>query len=584
MGFMDLSTSVASRKHVDFNDARYQMAEKLKQSGRQGVRNTFTLYDSRETNRTSINDISMAYALSDKRLPMGELLNKMVDLIVDLEDGVLDANFSASYVWKYANALISMYEDKKSHQESLSVFDNGLKNAVINSVAFVEKYPGKYTHRTNFFDQKIKSMLEDDVLCVLKEYAIPKIHELAMKQSRELAEKHSNVIMDKIVQWAASKYNCTVDSFYEIKEDPTTHLFYSVNTVILHLANGYDMSIVGYVGTDHDDKFSISLFDALNISIAQHGEKMSQDELQQILAKASERETIDPLVKLCELEKKKNEILQQCYDILVNTRPMVPSHALELKAAESVVGIDYIWGCKKFRETHEDLPYDFQLTDLVLPAFDEMKARADYDEYRALVADVDDTCEQKDSAASSDDLAAAGHVNADSKNESVNNEQTLPTMERNTDLVAAALEDDMFGDNDGDDSSGAWNPNYRSPKKQFGSGEDGAQMPNLPSDIRAAQKLFDEHDQYEKYDASMTLLPGVSNKQADDKSDAAPVTGQAQAKPSNEPQEPTIQWKEPEKVVNSTKAQQNTEPKKTEPKKSVKQPALLIDDFDSLFA
>ena len=91
MGFLDLSTSVASKKHVDFNDARYQLSDKLKQSSSKNIRATFTLYDNKDVKKTAIQDISAAYALSDKRMPMGELLNKMIDLITDMEDGKLDS-------------------------------------------------------------------------------------------------------------------------------------------------------------------------------------------------------------------------------------------------------------------------------------------------------------------------------------------------------------------------------------------------------------------------------------------------------------------------------------------------------------
>ena len=371
MGFMDLSTSVASKKHVDFNDARYQLSEKLRQSGKQTARATFTLYDNKETNKIAVHDITAAYALSDKRLPIGELLNKIVDLILDMEDGILHTEKDVVYSWKYSVALLEMYEDKRKRQEKLSMFDNGLKNSIINSPIFINRYPGKYTNRTNFFDPKIKSALEEDIITTFKEISLPEIHKAAKEKSRELAEKHSNPIMDKIVQWAVDNYGCSVDSFYEVTEDAETGLCHSTNTVILHLKNGYDMSIIGYVGTDHDDQFAMSIFDAKSISIEKHGEKISQNELQDMLTEVAHNAPVDPIAKLLNFEREKNKVLKEQYEILTNIRPMVPANVLELKAAETVVGRDYIWGCKIFREDHEDLPTNFKLEDVELPQWIE---------------------------------------------------------------------------------------------------------------------------------------------------------------------------------------------------------------------
>ena len=57
------------------------------------------LVDNKEYNKIAVQEISAAYALSDKHLPMGELLNKLVDLILDLEDGTLDTEKDAIYAW-----------------------------------------------------------------------------------------------------------------------------------------------------------------------------------------------------------------------------------------------------------------------------------------------------------------------------------------------------------------------------------------------------------------------------------------------------------------------------------------------------
>jgi hypothetical protein len=369
MGLLDFSTNVSSKKRLDFNDARYQLTDKLRQNSKKNTRQTFTLYDSKDSNKVAVQDISAAYAVSDKRLPVGELLNKMIDLIIDMEDGELNTRKDAIYAWKYAKALVIMYDDKRKRQEKLTAFDNGLKNSIINSKVFLNRYPGKYTGKTNFFDQKVKDEFEKDIVDTFQEVALPGIHDAAIQQSKQVAEKHANPTLDKIVQWAVENYGCTVDSYFEVQEDKETHLFYSTNTIILHLKNGYDMSVIGYVGTDHDDQFAMSILNANNIDMAQHSDRVSQNDIQEMLADTSAQAAIDPLKKLLEFEKNKNDVLRKQYEILSTIRPMVPVKALELKAAESVVGKDYIWGCQQFRSTHEDLPEDFKLSDIELPQY-----------------------------------------------------------------------------------------------------------------------------------------------------------------------------------------------------------------------
>ena len=374
MGLLDLSTSVASKKHVDFNDARYQLADTLKPNTNKHMRATFTLYDRKDVKKTSVTEISAAYMLSDKKLPMGEILNKLVDLIIDMEDGVLDSEKDAIYAWKYSMTLLEIYEDKKKRQEPMSTFDNGLKSMVINNNIFHRERPGKYTNRTNFFNENIKKELADDIVDIFKNIALPKIHDIAIAQSLQIAEQHQNPILDKIVGWAEDNYRCGVSSFYEVMTDEDTKLYYSINTIILHLKNGYDMSIIGYVGTDRDDKFAISVFNAHDISLGIHSDRATAKEVQSTVTTATGETPVNPLVRLVRYEEKRNEILKQQYDILNDIRPMIPADILNIKAAESVVGKDYIWGCKVYRETHEDLPLDFKLSDVLLP---ELEADAE---------------------------------------------------------------------------------------------------------------------------------------------------------------------------------------------------------------
>ena len=396
MALIDLSRSSASKKNVDFADARYQMSDKLKQSETKNIRSTFTLYDNKEYHKTAVQDITAAYELSDKHLPIGEVLNKMVDFVVDLEDGLLDSEKDAIYAWKYSLALLELFDDKSKRQENLIAFDNSLKTSIVNSPTFQRKYPGKYTNRTNFFDQNVKKEMIEDIINTFRDETVPKIHDAAVRQSDRTAEHHNNPTLDRIVDWAVKQYNCHVDSFFQIKEDQDSGLFYSVNTVVVHLKNGYDLSIIGYVGTDHDDKFSISVLDANKIAIKKHGEEMTQDDIQKTLTETYQSESVPPLVELLKIEKTKNDILRQQYDILVNTRPMVSAKALNLKVAESVVGRDYIWGCQTFRENHEDLPKNFKLSDLKLPEYREKSAYLDAEELNEQFGELAETLKAVD--------------------------------------------------------------------------------------------------------------------------------------------------------------------------------------------
>jgi hypothetical protein len=576
MGFMDLSTSVASKKHVDFNDARYQLSDRLRQSGKQQARSTFTLYDNKESTKVAVQDISAEYALSDKHLPIGELLNKMVDLIIDMEDGILDTEKDAVYAWKFSIALLNMYEDKSKRQESLSSFDNGLKNSVINSQVFIKRYPGKYINRTNFFDPKVKEEFIVDIVATFKDVALPTIHDVAIKQSREVAERHNNPILDKIVHWAMENYGCEVDSFFDIKEDEVTNLFYSTNTIILHLKNGYDMSIIGYVGTDHDDKFAISIFDANNISIAKHGDRISQDELQSALQEASANSPIDPLTKLLSDEKKKNAVLKEQYEILSAIRPMIPASALELKAAEYVVGRDYIWGCKQYRETHEDLPQDFKLSDVELPEFvptGSDLANEKKKEFEEQIDSIADTMTTKHANSENVEENAKEIIQEANGDVKPSTPPTPPSANSSKDIENLfTVPDDLFTIEE---------PVKKVEEKKFGDPERTEfKMPTLTVEQSKQGAQNPGASKMEKdYDPTTTLLPG-SNPIIKKKEENIPsVTAQAKPIPKNDTTE--VKWKDeqPNTVLPPIGPQVSLE-KKTE---DVAQPELLLDDISSLF-
>ena len=437
MGLMDLSTSAASKKHVDFSDARYQAADRLRQNMNKNIRATFTLYDSKESQKVAVQDISAAYILSDKRLPIGEIINKMIDLIVDMEDRVLDTEKDAIYAWKYSMALLEMYDDKSKRQGTLCSFDNSLKNSVIGSTTFMERFPGKYTNRTNFFDAKVKKSLMDDIVSTFRDIAVPQIHRIAIEQSKKIAEEHQNKILDRIVLWAVENYKCEVESFFEVKEEPGTQLFFSTNTIILHLRNGYDMSIIGYVGTEYDDKFAISISDARDIFISKHNEQSSQDEIKDSIAAASNYEPIDPLARLLKVEYEIRDTLEQQYEILKEIRPMVPADVLSLKVAESVVGKDYVWGCDQYRKTHEDLPLDFKFEDIELP---ELRSRDEIREGMIAVPEMANIAnaliDSNDGIDSSSiDAIVNDFISTDSENVNVNSNTTVDNLEINNDDI-----------------------------------------------------------------------------------------------------------------------------------------------------
>jgi hypothetical protein len=600
MGFMDLSTSVASKKHVDFNDARYQLADKLRQSGKKNVRSTFTLYDNKESNKIAVQDISAAYALSDKHLPLGELLNKMVDLIIDMEDGVLDTEKDAVYTWKYSSALLEMNDDKNKRQEKFSSFDNSLKNAVINSQTFIKRYPGKYTNRTNFFDQKVKTALADDIVATFKEVALPSIHESAIKQSRDAAEKHNNPILDRIVQWAVANYKCEVDSFFEIKEDESTRLFYSINTLILHLRNGYDMSIIGYVGTDHDDRFAISIFDANKIVLSKHGDRVSQNELKAALTEASDNAPVDPLTKLLQMEKKKNAILKEQHAILSDIRPMIAADVLELKAAESVVGKDYIWGCKQYRETHDDLPAGFKLEDIVLPQLDEeIESTLSSQQKDEFVENLEDMANAIDThTAQTNDVEEKAkeliqdttHIQAQPTIEQVDGDATIveqsdPILNSATSSTQQEMSmDDILNSLPTEDLFASEEKKPVVEEKQFGDPTRVEfKMPTLTLNNNSGAQRLDSTNKEKEYDPTATLLPGFTPIKPPKQEYTGP-SATRDAKPvETVAEENAMKWKETDggTALPIVETRPSLEELESEPKDI--RPEILLDDLDSLF-
>lgn len=589
MGFLDLSTNVASKKHVDFNDARYQLSEKLKQSENKNIRATFTLYDNKEYKKTAVQDITAAYALSDKRLPIGELLNKMVDLVLDMEDGILDTEKDAIYAWKYSMALLEMFEDKSKRQDTLFSFDNSLKTSILNSKLFTERYPGKYIPRTNFFDQKVKEGLINDVVETFKEVALPGIHESAIKQSKRRAEEHYNPVLDKIVMWAKDSYKCEVESFFDIQEDKETGLFFSINTIIAHLKNGYDMSIVGYVGTEYDDKFALSVLDTQKITIQRHGEHISQKEIQDVLDDASKNDPINPMGTLLDIEKKKNDILKKQYEILADIRPMIPKNALKLKAAESVVGVDYIWGCEKFRETHDDLPANFKVEDIILPELIETEEElANKEKEREFLKNFNDMTISMDAPTKIIQNSEKEVDNSliDNKSEDMNDKEVIgieiheDKIDEQPIVEEKKTADDMLKEMDpildlfsnelpvqktqdlgfADEKKNS----YVVPILNFG------ETDSLPPTMQK------EPIKEKEFSGASTLLPGFipTVKKEEVKLDSS-ATGSAQPMPQFE----KSLWKDEE-----TKEQQvKKESKPTQFEESQNEPELLLDDLDSLF-
>ena len=586
MGLLDLSTSAASQKHVDLNDARYQLVDKLKNTDKKNIRPTFTLYDNKEIGHVTTKEISTAYALSDKKLPMGELLNKMADIIIDLEDGVLDNEKDAIYVWKYSMTILAMYEDKINNKRysSLDSFDNGLKNLILISKEFANKFPGKYTSRTNFFDSKIKDQLILDVITIFRDVTVPKLHDLAIKQSQAIAEKHDNPTLNKIVKWAIDNYKCTVDSYYDVKMDKGSGLYYSLNTIVLHMKNGYDMSIVGFVGTDHDDKFAISTFNTNNAVIKDCEDKQDRDAVQSALDKVSELDAVNPVNKILNVERRRRDELKAQLNYLQSIRPMVKKDLLDLKVARDVVGDDYIWGCEHIRKTYGELPEGFKFEDLKLPKLTSSE-NADFEKqfvsgisnindandepkkeekYQDIFSDsnkeaIDDTTvSELDEKSVLQDTSETETQQVISETPSVSDEPEKNIIEdnvsKNVDAAVPSEEavEDMFANSEQSVEEPIQEeplfveeaPQPEEHKKEFGEKKE-AEAPILVKEQyqSASPTIEDKPKKKEAFDSSSILLPGIILSDEDDEPDAPNYTGEAVK--AEETTEPAISWAEP---------------------------------------
>jgi hypothetical protein len=407
-----------------------------------------------------------------------------------------------------------------------------------------------------------------------------------------------------------------------VKEDPETNLFFSTNTIILHLRNGYDMSIIGYVGTDHDDRFAISIFDAHNISIMQHGERITQSEIQKALSNASVNDPVDPLTKLLSLERKKNAVLKQQYNILVDIRPMIPEKVLEIKAAESVVWQDYIWGCKQFRITHDDLPRDFKLSDVVLPVFDETKEQElETRKQQSLVEDIhmiaDSMEHMKTRYAQTDSLedTAQSMIEQAEKEKPVveAHQEEKPKENLVEEEVTQVVEEAPVQENEVEETlfhEETTAPKNASNKNEVAASEDWFGLVPPPEDLfelnepKVEEKKFGDpsrtdfkmpvlgangsrpqpydggrKQQVKQFDPSATLLPGFTPIKKTKEENVGPsITKEAQQAPVFEK---TTLWKEEGSEPVNTKP---VEQKKKNSDEEIVQPNLLLDDdLDSLF-
>ena len=641
MGLLDLSTSASSKKHVDLNDARYQLVDRLKNNDKKNIRPTFTLYDNKEIGKVTTKEISAAYDLSDKKLPMGELMNKMVDMVVDLEDGVLHSEKDCIYAWKYSVAIMAMYEDKinNKRQSTLVSFDNGLKNLLLTSQEFASHYPGRYTSRTNFFDAKVKDQLILDIIEIFRHAAVPKLHELAIEKSKIIAERHDNPTLNKIIQWAVDNYKCTVDSYFDVKVDEDTKLYYSLNTVILHLKNGYDMSIVGFVGTDHDDKFAISVFNTNDANMEKHDDKLGRNDIQGVLDEIADLEAVNPMHKILKVEQKRKEELNAQLEYLRTIRPMIKSELLALPVAEKVVGRDYLWACERNRNAYGELPEGFTFDDLQIPEITASRHDMIEDEIVTGLSQLDESEDQvkKESASVVEEQVEKKPVIQEEKpvenkelekpveksvEKPVENIKTEPVVENHVEPTVNT--EDLFAD-----STPVEKPKQDSVDSLFETAE---QKPQVKQNQPAQAKKKKEKEEApvfetpppmfstkptskETFNSAAILLPGVviNDDDDDDDDDIPNYTGSAvQAeKPvelpqmtwlqpeENNPSAPVVneQVKEVEEmptlpVVEEAQITENTTPQLEEKKPQEKiedddekivTPDLMFDDIDSLF-
>lgn len=607
MGLLDLSTSASAKKHVDLNDARYQLVDKLKSNDKKNIRPTFTLYDNKELGKVTTKEISAAYDLSDKKLPMGELMNKMVDMVVDLEDGILNSEKDCIYAWKYAVTIIAMYEDKinNKRQNELVSFDNGLKNLVLSSKEFAEHYPGRYTSRTNFFDTKIKNQLILDIIEIFKHAAAPKLHELAIEKSKVIAEKHDNPTLNRIIQWAIDNYKCTVDSYFDIKVDPDTSLYYALNTVILHLKNGYDMSIVGFVGTDHDDRFAISAFNTNDANMERFDDKLETGDVQSNINQIVELEKVSPMHRILKVEQKRKEELNAQLEYLRSIRPMVDKELLDLQVAVDVVGEDYLWSCERNRKIYPELKKGFTFDDLKIPEITATRKDVAMDEEIVSgLAGLDDSASTQQMASTPFNEAVANYteevevsepetVETEESNETVTDvastTETVPVVETAPVAPEATKEpavEDLFAttedqvDDDEDEIASMFDAKHQPdviPSKPVVEEKPAVSSvaPAMPVTVEQPQVNAFGANKSTVFNDSAILLPGVMiDIDGDGIPDVVPsYTGFAvQAKTEPETPDTQLTWVEPEQTA---EAEDETA---SEMKEKVKEAAALVED------
>ena len=255
---------------------------------------------------------------------------------------------------------------------------------------------------------------------------------------------------------------------------------------------------------------------------------MSSEDIKKTFTDTAESAAVAPLIDLLGIEKHKNQILRKQYEILTNTRPMIPANVLALKAAESVVGQDYIWGCETFRETHEDLPRNFKLEDLKLPRYVEKTTKFDADKLQEQFSDLAETLDIVDETG----------------------EQVLPNI---------TLPEALFVD-----------------KKKNKQSETGISfnLPNITVGHKEEPEVIKKADDY---GLASTLLPGVLPfAEEDDMEVSESVTEKATMAPKVE--EEKVLFKPVEKEV-ETKLE-NTEKTPV----VAQEPTLVLDNLESMFA
>ena len=538
---------------------------------------------------------------------MGELMNKMVDMVVDLEDGILNSEKDCIYAWKYAVTIMAMYEDKinNKRQSTLVSFDNGLKNLILSSKEFADHYPGRYTSRTNFFDTKIKDQLILDIIEIFRHAAVPKLHELAIEKSKIIAEKHDNPTLNRIIQWAIDNYKCTVDSYFDVKVEDETQLYYSLNTVILHLKNGYDMSIVGFVGTDHDDKFAISIFNTNTANMESFDDKLERGDIQSTLDKVSEMENVSPMHKILKIERKRKEELNAQLDYLRTIHPMIKKELLDLPVAEKVVGSDYLWACERNRNAYGELPEGFTFEDLQIPEVTATRHDVE-DEIVAGLVDLDENnntasvvepvlnIETTEGTTIEEDVPQKDVT--ENKEELNNVEEKVEPMVAEEPVIETPVEPEqsLFEE---DDVASMFDENHKpevlSPSKPA---TDKAPATPVLNVVNEPVKAPAQPTKNAVFNDSAILLPGAMiDLDGDGEPDVPSYTGFAVQAKTEELPDTQLTWIQPEHTeeedtVKPADTEMQTKIQEaaaladdTEKKEEIVTPDLMFDDIDSLF-